>query len=640
MINLKTSYRADIDGLRAIAILLVIIFHAGFPFLSGGYIGVDVFFVLSGFLITSLIDLEMKEKIFSFKNFYLRRIRRIVPVLFFIMLIITIPACFFLFANDLEAYSRTLIYTILCANNFHLFLNSGEYFAENSDLIPFLHTWSLSIEEQFYFFFPPILMLFHRKLNIQNRSLILLSICILGLFFSIYQTNTNLRMAYFLLPARLFELMIGSCLAIYWEKLPDLSKFKNNILSIVGLTLMLVPAIVLDKSSLFPGLNAFWTCLGTAILIFTGKNEQTKGIINKLIQNKLIVGIGLISYSLYLWHWPIFVLIKYIGINLEGPIRLMAIIIIFALSYISWRFIEQPFRTTLKFNFKKTLLVIFLPSLVVISIIYGILDAKDGFPERHPELAEFIPKNNYPNKLRKQCFDKFKIGNCKDCFIGIRKDTLDGLLIGDSFANHTAAFLDVLAKDAGLYIHDSAAGGYPLMNNVNEDGSARYPEKYAIDRLNYAKKFKNIFIAANWEGMTEKKDRTLTLKTLGELIRIGKKIIIFDALRSTSDMNLHRAKLAKAKIPVYLSERDFSTLEYKRPNNYIVYEMKRKFPSIIVINLNDVMCKNGKCKIELNNTIVYRNSNHLNTSGAILLGEAYLKIHNNPLKELNFKQHN
>ena len=113
MINLKTSYRADIDGLRAIAILLVIIFHAGFPILSGGYIGVDVFFVLSGFLITSLIDLEMKEKRFSFKNFYLRRIRRIVPVLFFIMLIITIPACFFLFANDLEAYSRTLIYTIL-----------------------------------------------------------------------------------------------------------------------------------------------------------------------------------------------------------------------------------------------------------------------------------------------------------------------------------------------------------------------------------------------------------------------------------------------------------------------------------------------------------------------------------------------
>ena len=149
MINLKTSYRADIDGLRAIAILLVIIFHAGFPILSGGYIGVDVFFVLSGFLITSLIDLEMKEKKFSFKNFYMRRIRRIVPVLFFIMLIITIPACFFLFANDLEAYSRTLIYTILCANNFHLFLNSGDYFAENSDLIPFLHTWSLSIEEQF-----------------------------------------------------------------------------------------------------------------------------------------------------------------------------------------------------------------------------------------------------------------------------------------------------------------------------------------------------------------------------------------------------------------------------------------------------------------------------------------------------------
>ena len=629
--NLKTSYRADIDGLRAIAILLVLVFHAGFPVLSGGYIGVDVFFVLSGFLITSLIDLEMKEKRFSFKNFYLRRIRRIVPVLVFIMLIITIPACFLLFANNLEAYSRTLIYTILCANNFHVFFNSGDYFAESSDLIPFLHTWSLSIEEQFYFFFPPLLILMHKKLKLQQRLLTLLAFCILGLFFSIYQTYTNPRMAYFLIPSRLFELMIGACLAMYWEKLPHINQFKNNILSVFGLALILIPAFILDKSSLFPGLNAFWPCFGTALLIYSGKTEQTKGIINKLIENKLMVGIGLISYSLYLWHWPIFVLIKYIGVNLEGSVRIISIIIVFILSYFSWRYVEQPFRTRLKFDFKKTLLIVFLPSLVLISIIYGVLDVKDGFPERFSTLSEFIPKENYPNLLRKQCFDKFKIANCEDCHLGIKKDNLDGMLIGDSFANHTAAFLDVLAKDAGLYIHDSAAGGYPLMNNLNEDGSPKYPEQYAIDRLNYAKKFKNIFIAANWEGMTENKDRALTLKTLGELIRIGKKIFIFDSLGSTSDMNLHRAKLVKAKIPVYFSERDFSIPEIKRQNNYIVYEMKRKFPSIIVINLNDIICKNGKCKIELNNTIVYRNSNHLNTSGARLLGEAYLKTHINPL---------
>lgn len=633
---LKTTYRPDIDGIRAIAILLVLIFHAGFPLFSGGYIGVDVFFVLSGFLITSLIDTEMKEKRFSFKNFYLRRIRRIIPVLVFIMLIITVPACLFLFADNLEAYSRTLIYTLLCSNNFHLYFNTKDYFAENSDLIPFLHTWSLSVEEQFYFLLPPFLLLLHRKYNLQKRLLIIALVCVLALIFSIYQSYSNPNMAYFLLPARLFELTIGSCLAMYWNQLPDLNRVKNNILSIIGLALIIIPAFTLNKSSLFPGLNAFWPCLGTAILIFTGKTEQTKGIINRLIQNKLMVGIGLISYSLYLWHWPIFVLLKYIGINFDGTIRIVTIIIVFILSYLSWRFVEQPFRTTLKFDFKKTILVLFLPSLITISIIYGVLDVKDGFPERFPKLSEFNQKKNYPNKIRKQCFDKFKIGNCDDCYLGVKKDTLDGMLIGDSFANHTAAFLDVLAKDAGLYIHDSAAGGYPLMGRLYDNGEL-YDDQYAIDRMNYAKKFKTIFIASNWESITNQKNKKTYLsiiEDLGKLIKSGKKIVIFDGLRKIDESNLHKAKLVKAALPIYFSKKDFSIPCLPRPYNYIVYEMKRKFPSIIVIDLNDVMCKDGKCDLEINNTIVYRNTNHLNTSGAQLIGEKYLKLKGNPLKNL------
>lgn len=633
----KTTYRPDIDGLRAIAIILVILFHSGFNLFPGGFIGVDVFFVISGFLITSIIEKEITKNTFSYKNFYLRRIRRILPVLVFIMIIITIPAYLILFANNLEAYSRTLIYTFLCTNNFHLYFNSGDYFAENSDLIPFLHTWSLSVEEQFYFFLPPFLLLLHKKTPPKKRFLILALLCVLGLAFSIYQTYTNPRMAYFLLPARLFELLIGSCLALYWKKLPHFDQFKNNILSIIGILLICIPALTLTKSSLFPGLNAFWPCLGTAFLLFTGKTNENKGIINKLIQNKAMVSIGLISYSLYLWHWPIFVFIKYAGINLDGLMRISAIAATFILSYLTWKFIEQPFRTTLKFDFKKTMLIIFVPSLIIIGLIYGILDTKDGFPEREPQLAEFIPKKNYPNKLRSQCFDKFKVGNCEDCFIGIKKDTLDGMLIGDSFANHTAAFLDVLAKDAGLYIHDSAAGGYPLMNGINADGTTSYSEKYAIERLNYAKKFKTIFIAANWEGVSSPKNKKTyqsTLKTLGELIKSGKKIVIFDPLRKTTDLNLHKAKLVKAKRTVYFSEKDFSISEYKRPDNYIIDVIRQKFPSIIIIDLNKVVCKDGKCKIELNNTIVYRNADHLNTSGAKLLGEFYLQNFGNPLKTL------
>jgi peptidoglycan/LPS O-acetylase OafA/YrhL len=637
------SYRPDIDGMRAIAVLLVVLYHADFPFITGGYIGVDVFFVLSGFLITLGIDKEMNHNSFSFAQFYLRRIRRIIPVLVFIMLMVTIPAYFILFSDDLESYARTLIHTILSTNNIHLWINNGDYFAGNSELKPFLHTWSLSVEEQFYFLWPILLLFIHRKLSLQKRLVFIVLFLISGILLSVYLTNTNPNLAYFLLPARIFELTIGACLAMFWRKLPVFSKNTNNFLSIIGIAIILIPAVLLNKSSLFPGLNAILPCLGTALLIFTGKEDENKGIVNKLLLNKALVLIGITSYSMYLWHWPIFVFIKYLGINLDGFVRIFSLFLIFALSYFSWRFVEQPFRIKYKYNFKKTLLYIFLPSLAAIALIYAIFDSKDGFPERFPELSEFTPKTNYPNKVRKQCFDKFRIGNCEDCFLGIKKDSLDGMLIGDSFANHTAAFLDVLAKDAGLYIHDSAAGGYPLMNGLNEDGSAHFPEQYAIDRLNYAKKFKNIFIAANWESLSAPKNEATylsTIKTLGELVKTGKKIIVFEALRTATEMNLHRAKLIKAKIPVYFSERNFSFPEYKRSNNYIINEIKRKFPSIIIINLNELMCENGNCEIELDNTIVYRNPDHLNTSGAQLLGELYLKKHNNPLKKINSKQHN
>ena len=630
------SYRPDIDGIRAIAVLLVIFYHANFSFITGGYIGVDVFFVLSGFLITLTIDKEMSTDSFSFKQFYLRRIRRIIPVLVFVMLVITIPACLFMFSNNLESYSRTLIHTLLSTNNFYLWINNGDYFAENSDLIPFLHTWSLSVEEQFYFLWPLFLLFLHKKLSLQKRLVFMFLFLILGIILSVYLVNTNPTMAYFLLPARIFELTIGACLAMYWERLPSLSKIKNSFISIVGLFLILIPAVVLNKSSLFPGLNAFWPCLGTALLIFTGKESKSQGVVNKLLQNKGLVFIGLLSYSLYLWHWPVFVFIQYLGINLDGIIRICSLIFIFIISFFSWRFVEQPFRTKYKYNFKKTALVVLLPSFVIITFIYAVLDAKDGFPERFPELSEFTPKTNYPNKIRKQCFDKFKIGNCEECFLGIKKDTLDGLLIGDSFANHTAAFLDVLAKDAGLYIHDSAAGGYPFLNKLNNDGSPIFPAEYAIKRLEYAKKFKTIFIAANWEEFSNPDNINYrsTINTIGNLVQSGKKIVLFDCLRATSEMDLHKLKLLKTGKTVFFSERDFRIPFTPRAQNYIVYVMKKKFPSITVIDLNDAMCEDAKCDLELNNTVVYRNADHLNTSGARLIGEKYIQIKGNPLKNL------
>jgi len=633
--KLPISYRPDIDGMRAIAVLLVILFHANFSLFSGGYIGVDVFFVLSGYLITLTIDKEMSENRFSFQQFYLRRIRRIIPVLVFVMLVVTIPAYFILFADNLESYGRTLLHTILSTNNFHLWIILKDYFAENSDLIPFLHTWSLSVEEQFYFVWPVLLLVLHKFLTTKNRLRFIILFVIAMLLWSVYLTKTNMNMAYFLLPARFFELGMGACLAMYWDKLPSSSRSFNSIISVVGMLVIIIPAIVLTKSSTFPGLNAFWPCLGTCLLIYTGKTNENQGILNSILQNKILVWVGLLSYSLYLWHWPIFTFIKYLGLNLDGSIRIGAILLTFVLSYLSWKYVEQPFRIKYKFDFKRTMLYVFLPSLAIIAGIYGLLDAKDGFPNRFPNLAEFNPKANYPNKVRQNCFDQFKIGNCDECYLGVKKEKLDGMLIGDSFGNHTAAFLDIIAKDAGLYLHDSTAGGYPVLNKLDENGNPVFAPEYALNRMEYAKQFNTIYIAANWDeqGEPNSPNYLSIVKTVGELIKLGKKVVIFDCLRASTELNLHKAKLVKSGNRVFFNETDFSIPKYERPKDYIVYVMKQKFPELMIIDLNDAMCKDGKCDIQLDNTIVYRNFNHLNTSGAEMMAKKYIELKGNPLKK-------
>ena len=628
----QTTYRADIDGLRTLAVLLVIFFHANVSWLQGGYIGVDVFFVISGFLITKSINTEMLEHRFSYKAFYLRRIRRIIPVLVFIVAIIAIPGYLFLFANHYEAYSRAALHTILSTNNFYLWSNSANYFSESSEFQPLLHTWSLSVEEQFYIIWPPILLFLHKKFKSKIRLIIVSALVILGLALSIYLTKTNLNLAYFLLPARMFELLIGATLGLFWNKLPNLNPLLNHLLSILGTALIIIPALLLDKNSFFPGYQALWPCIGAALVIYTGKTN-TKAFFNNILQYKPFAFIGKLSYSMYLWHWPIFVFIIYLGYSLEGLIRLYALLLTLILSYLSWFFIEQPFRFNFKFNFTKTLGYIMLPALAIIGIIYGVIDVKNGFPDRFTQLSEFDKKTNFPSKVRKACFNKRIVGNCEACFLGVKKDTLDGVLIGDSFANHTAAFLDVLAKDANLYIHDSAASGYPIMNDIDNNNQPTYPVAYAKKRMEYAMQYKTIYIAANWykflDTTTQKYKQAL--KNIETLITQKKHVVLFDCLRETNTMDLHKMKLIKVGRKTNYTKEDLYIEKTKRPKGYLIDVLKKRFPSITIIDLNDAMCNTKNCKLMLDNTIVYRNSDHLNTSGAKLIGAYYLKLKGNPL---------
>ena len=630
------KYRADIDGLRAIAVLLVVLFHAKFSAISGGFIGVDVFFVISGFLISIIISKEVRENRFTFKSFYLRRIKRLAPALIALLILTTIPAYLFLFADDFEIYGRSLIHAYLTTSNFFLWQNTGGYFAANTDLFPLLHTWSLAVEEQFYFVWPVLFILLY-KLTAGKYLTRLMFVFLIGLIaLSVYLANNNPHSAYFLLPARAFELMMGAMLAISYDKVPKTHRNVNHIMSIFGLALILIPAFLISKQSVFPGFNAFWPCLGTVLLIASGRDKDHQGIINKIIAHKSFVTIGLISYSLYLWHWPIFSFIQYLGLELSGLLRISALILSFVLAYLSWRFIEQPIRHVNLPTLGSAMKKIMLPSFLILTTIYAVIDVQNGFPDRFKNLAEFDKKKNFPSTVRKKCFDADLIGNIEQCNLGVKKEQLDGMLIGDSFANHSASFIDVLAKDAGLYIHDSTSGGHPILTRMNAPDVYDYPPDYAVKRLEYALNFEHIIIAANWNNYSSPDNINYEpiLSTIESITKKDIKITVIESLPATTKENLHKLKFMKGSDFVFFDDAEYFIDKPTYKNNHILNEMKRRFPNITYIDFKDAMCDDKQCAIVLNDTIIYRNSDHLNTSGAAMMAEKYLSLYGNPLKQV------
>jgi peptidoglycan/LPS O-acetylase OafA/YrhL len=628
------KYRSDIDGLRALAVLLVVFFHAKFTIISGGFIGVDVFFVISGFLISIIISKEVSGNRFSFKHFYLRRIKRLGPALIALLILTTIPAYLFLFSDDFEIFSRNLIHVFLTTSNFFLWQNTGGYFSPNTDLIPLLHTWSLAVEEQFYFIWPAMLILLYKLTKGRHLITLMFVVLISLIVLSVYLANTKPHSAYFLLPARGFELMMGALLAIAYERLPNLNKLVNHLLSILGLGLIIIPAFIISKQSVFPGFNALWPCLGTVLLIITGKDNHKKGLVNTIISHRSFVFFGLISYSLYLWHWPIFVFIQYLGLELVGLVRVFAMLIAFIMGYLSWRFIEQSIYNINLPTLGSAMKKIMLPAFITLTVIYGVIDVKNGFPERFDNLSEFNKKTNFPSTVRSKCHDADLIGNTDQCWLGIKKEALDGMLVGDSFANHSASFIDVLAKDAGLFIHDSTSGGHPILTQLIAPSVYAYPEKYANNRLKYAMQFEHIIIGVNWDlyKIPSNLNYEILLSTIGDMIKQDKKVSVIISVPKTTKQNLHKLKLVKADRFVFFDDYDSSIPNIAYSKNHIINEMKIRFPKINYIDLRDVMCDISSCDAMINNTIIYRNSDHLNTSGAAMMAKKYLSKVGNPFK--------
>jgi peptidoglycan/LPS O-acetylase OafA/YrhL len=335
------SYRPEIDGLRAIAIASVVLFHSGAAAFSGGYTGVDIFFVISGYLITSIILKARTGGGFSYLDFYARRARRILPALLAMTLTVTALCLVILLPADLVEYGKILIYTILFGANFRL-TGTPAYFDTASQENPLLHMWSLSVEEQFYLLWPTLLVAMLAFLSPRRARLAVVLLALASLLCAAILVQNWPKSAFYHLPSRGWELLIGAMLAMGLA--PQIkAKATAEALSLLGLVLMLVPVFLYDKETAFPGLAALPPVLGCAFVIHAEGAFRTR--VGALLSLRPVVFLGLISYSLYLWHWPVFALPSYVLMR-ETTAAETAMLIALAvlLATLSWRFVERPFR--------------------------------------------------------------------------------------------------------------------------------------------------------------------------------------------------------------------------------------------------------------------------------------------------------
>jgi peptidoglycan/LPS O-acetylase OafA/YrhL len=467
------KYRPDIDGLRAVAVLPVVAYHLGFRPVTGGFVGVDVFFVISGFLIGSMVFADIAADKFSLTTFYVRRIRRIFPALFTMMAATAIAAYFILYPAPFIDFGKSLAAATFSVSNFYFWATSG-YFDAPAITKPLLHTWSLAVEEQFYLLFPPLALALHRWAP-RRVTLCIIVIALISLVWSAIGVFVAPNEAFYLLHTRAWELALGILLAR--GAAPKLaSPALRTGVAAAGLALIVGSVFLLTRDTPFPGLAAIPPCLGAAMLIAAGGAGDNP--VSRLLSWKPIVFIGLISYSLYLWHWPIIVLYQqYLGsafLFLFQKLQLAALMLV--LSVLSWRFIEQPFRR-LRAPAPKVLALAGGGAGALMALSLGIV-LLQGAPQRFaPDVMRLASYLHY---------EGFDTPGAPICFIAASQHTYADydrnrclarsatrpniLLLGDSHAAHLRTGLIAALPDANV-MQATASGCKPLLHRRARDAA-------------------------------------------------------------------------------------------------------------------------------------------------------------------------
>jgi len=603
-------YRKEIDGLRALAVLPVVFFHSGLEIFSGGYVGVDVFFVISGFLITSILLSDLNSDNFSLLNFYERRARRILPVLFLISFC-TIPfAWIWLDPFALKEFSQSLVSVFTFSSNIYFYLKTS-YFDVASESKPLLHTWSLAVEEQFYIIFPVLLFIIW-KYKKQYIASLFVFIFIASFTYSQQLISKDFSAAFYLLHSRAWELTAGALLALYlFKQAPPKYSSLSQFGSLAGLLLVLFSVFLFDESTPFPGLYALVPVLGTALIIlFAVEGTLT----NRFLSIPVTVFLGLISYSVYLWHQPVLAYYRIItGAEPEVMQAIALISLVIILSVFSYRFIETPFRKGREGIFSRNSIFAISLAGVAIFISLGLGGhVSNGYPERNAGFLRL--QQNYG--LSKICSGA-GIDNpaCRTI------DYPNVVLWGDSHAMHLGQALSKIFSEKGL-LQATLSACPPVPNYRDTDiRSITSCVDYNNKVMDYLRQIQSpsehTVIVSAAKYLTMGKLKKNFSNGIAELKSLGFQIVYI----STTP---HFPDVGQCIISTIRNKRSFDQCQYdvEQIRNLVYFTVTKELADelgVLYVDLLPFFCNEGKCVIEKDGLLLLRDDSHIAVEATPLL---------------------
>ena len=651
---MNQTYRPDIDGLRAVAVLSILLFHLGVSGFEGGYVGVDIFYVISGYLITTIIIRELAAGEFSIARFYERRVRRILPALVVTLVATLLVGGLMLGPEQFSDLASSAAATTLFGSNFYFYFGSG-YFDGPSELKPLLHTWSLAIEEQFYILFPFLLILISSKLSGRYAPW-LIALAILSLGASVVGTRIDENAAFFLLPFRGWELLIGSILAL--GVIPSLQhRTLLNMLSAAGLVMMLFSVLAYTSATPFPGIAAAVPTLGTALVIYAGSGNDTW--VNRLLSVRPMVFIGLISYSLYLWHWPAIVYAKLYLINEPTDLeKLVIFVATLAIATLSWRFVETPFRDRTFLAPRERLFVTFTAVGAVILGASFMVVANDGLPGRGS--TENLNAQLLADPGWQHWKDCEELGEEEGvelalCAIGAESVPESLLFWGDSHALALASAVNASANRVGLGGRIAVRTGCAPLLGIDREGQRSCAEfnEDVLDYLAQRPELGTVVLAARWalstNGTRYKNEdgRSVALRDLSagdgpaggnaehvetglrrtvDAIRaLGRRVVIVNQVPEIGydvPSANYSAKLTGKDVNALIAPTRAEFLERSGDSRRIIGAIAAEL-SVATIDPANRFCDAQLCRVIEDDIPLYRDDNHLSLYGCLAVSNLF-----------------